>query len=157
MKAMAGYREALSPPADEDVAALAELGRRVASTKTWVLVPALLLTIGAGLSAALLHLSGYLPLLGRLPDGSYYVNKGSILIVTVLAGMAVAAPALILYRLAVRWTIDGWKRIAKERYRLDDESIADLAEMFVPKLRVPIHVDAPRAPERRRYRRRGGR
>lgn len=83
------------------------------------------------------HIAGYFTLVGRLPDGSYYVSKGSICVTMLFAILAAAVPATLVVRAAHAMAVKGWKREAKERFQLDAETVEDLAQMFAPvKLRL---------------------
>jgi heme/copper-type cytochrome/quinol oxidase subunit 1 len=129
------YRSPTMPQAEDEVAALAELGRRVTQTKKLVLLPVVLLSIAVGFAAALLHVSGDLAFPRRLPDGSYLVNKATVLVVMLLGGSTVFVPGFLTYKLSVAATIARWRKTARERHRLDDDTIDSLANMFVPSKR----------------------
>ncbi len=149
---MATYRDTEGAAVDAEVAAFADLSRRVRSTRLRVLLPLLLLTIAVAGAAALLHASGAFPVGPRFEDGSYLVTRGSILIVAVIAGALVAGPGMLLYRFALSRALKEWRRFAAERQRLDDATIDGLARMYAP--RQPTLEADPPAPHRVRRRRR---
>lgn len=134
---MTAYRGLLQPVSDQEAAALAELSRRVTAVRMRVTIPAIVVAAAAGIGAALAHIAGYFTLFGRLPDGSYYVSKGSICVTMLFAILAAAVPATLVVRAAHAMAVKGWKREAKERFQLDAETVEDLAQMFAPvKLRL---------------------
>jgi len=136
---VAVYRDLLHPVSDLEAAALAELSRRVTAVRMRFTIPSIVLAAAAGTGAAIAHTTGYFALLGRLPDGSYYVTKGSICFTMLAAILAVAIPATLIVRAAHAMAVTGWKREAKERFQLDAETVDDLAQMFAPvKARVGL-------------------
>lgn len=139
---MAVYRDLLQPVSDLEAAALAELSRRVTAVRMRVTIPAILVSALAGLGAAIAHMTGYFTLFGRLPDGSYYVSKGSICVTMLFAILATAIPAMVVVRAAHAMAVRGWKLEAKERFQLDAEAVNDLAQMFAP---VKIRLGSPDA------------
>jgi len=132
---MTSYRSPTMPPAEDEVAALAELGRRVLRTKKLVLLPVVLLSIAAAFTAAYFHIAGDFAFPRRLPDGSYWVNRGTVAAVMLIGGAIVFVPGFVAYKLSVASTIAGWRKAARERYRLDDGTIESLAKMFSPSKR----------------------
>jgi hypothetical protein len=130
---MHAYRDPPRPPSDEEVAALAELARRVSSAKIRVVLPVLLLTIAGGAVAVGLHLAGHWSVAGRFDNGSYLINKGTIFVAMLVGAVAVAVPGVLLYRLVMGRVLSRWKVDARARYKIDADTADELARMFAPR------------------------
>jgi hypothetical protein len=136
---VAVYRDLLRPVSDQEAAALAELSRRITAVRMRVTIPGIVLSALAGFGAATAHITGYLAIIGRLADGSYIVSKGSIVFTTLAAVVSLAIPSAVLTRIMHALTVRGWRADAQQQFKLDEETVNELAQMFAPtKARVEL-------------------
>ncbi len=120
------YREPLVPPADAEPAALMELGLRLRTLRKLVLLPGIILAIAAGIAGAMAHVGGYWAILPTFADGSYLVNKGSVAIALLIPGGVVIGAVWLAYTGLRTQVRRAWRKDAAQRFRLDDETLADL-------------------------------
>lgn len=123
------YRTPFVPETDDEIEALADLARLTRRVKLWTVVPLVLLTAGAIVVSIWLHVTGELGLF-PLADGSYYVSKGSICTIAGLAGLFTFVPGWVLGSLIQAGALRQWRRSAARRFKLDDETLKSLAQMF---------------------------
>lgn len=126
---MGDYRSLDGATGDEDAAALADLGRTMQRVRIRLLVPGLLLTFLAGAVGGVMHASGALAFV-RASDGSYLVNKATLLVYTLLSAAVIAVPWWGLYRLVTATVRRRWEVAAPGRFRISVESAAEFAAMF---------------------------
>lgn len=126
---MSAYREQFVPESDDEIAALADLARRVRAAKSWTIIPLVIATAIAMATAIGLHTSGYLAL-GPATDGMYVVSKGSILTVALLAGVLTFVPGWLLARAAMWLSMRTWRARAADRFNVSPLAMAGIERMF---------------------------
>lgn len=125
------YREPLEPPPDAEPAALLELSVRIRRLRAWVLMPVIILGIGAGVAGAIAHLAGFWAITGRFADGSYLVHRSTIAVATAIPAAAVLGVGWLLYLSSRRQVRRLWRADAARRFRLDEATLDELEQTIL--------------------------
>ena len=110
---MSAYRTRDEPEpseSDRETSALHDLLARMRRLRTRVALPALVMSLVAMSTGTMAHALGYWSVLGRLPDGSYFVSTATFMIAAVLCSAPVLVPSVAVYLLARARLRHAWHR-----------------------------------------------
>lgn len=127
------YRAPLRAPSDQEIAALGDLTEAMRRFKLWGITPIFLAVLAGPIVGCLLHVSGYWSVSGRLADGSYFVNKSTVVVAVLVAFALSVVPGYVTFRLAMSLMLASWRRQASARYGLDDATLKELTELYAPR------------------------
>jgi hypothetical protein len=96
---MVKHREKSAGPSaiDLETDAIVDLGARIRRLRRRVLLPAIIAFLMVAHVCVAAHMLGYLPILGRLADGSYFISKLTILLATLAPAVPIVGPAAVAY------------------------------------------------------------
>ncbi len=124
------YRDSSASSDDATQAAVAELGRRLATLRQVVVLPGGLLALAAGIAGALAHVSGYWSVFSALPDGTYFVAAPTIVIAVLAPGSLVFGPVWLAYLGLRARARRAWLAEAPTRFGVAREELEALAGLF---------------------------
>jgi hypothetical protein len=98
-------------PLDLETDAIVDLGARIRPLRKRVILPAVIVWVAIAHVCVAAHMLGYLPIFGRLADGSYYVTRFTVFLATLLPAVPIVGPAAAAYavlrgRMRAAWAAD---------------------------------------------------
>jgi hypothetical protein len=113
------YRDAPATAVDDrETLAYYELRDRIRALQARSIFLPIAIGLALGVAGLVAHVTGHWSVLGRMPDGSYYLNSVTVLISLILPALPCSVLGYAAYRVIKPFTIRRWRSESARKYGL---------------------------------------